>query len=175
MASINSSILQKGNEGEELLNIWFQENDVTYFQIKQDIQSFMHTFAKTMKRPDFFMLLEGVSMIAVDAKNYNASYGYYTLNKQELLRALSYEIITKMPFWFAYLHQSAGEMKWYWISALKALDRGMTRVNSNTKEEFLVLSLSEFTAVKRQEDFGKLYTERSRLEATIVPLRLSSD
>ena len=171
MCSGNNDIIEKGNEGEDRLNKWFQENGLTYFQIKQDVQSFMHTFAKVMKRPDFFLLLEGLSMIAVDAKNYKLSCGYFTLNKDELLRALSYEIITKMPFWFAYLHQTETGSQWYWISALKALDVGTVRINSSTKEEFLVLSLSDFISVRHQEDIRKLYTQRSQLNAKIVPIK----
>jgi len=171
MYTENTTIIEKGNEGEERLNKWFQENGLTYFQIKQDVQSFMHTFAKVMKRPDFFLLLEDVSMIAVDAKNYKLSCGYFTLNKGELHRALSYEIITKMPFWFAYLHQTETGTKWYWMSALKALEVGTVRTNSRTNEEFLALSLSDFISIQHQEDIGKLYTQRSQLKATVVQMR----
>nr|MBF0221412.1 hypothetical protein [Desulfobulbaceae bacterium] len=171
MCQENTEIMIRGNEGEDRLNSWFQENGLTYFPVKQDIKSFLHTFAKTMKRPDFFLLLEGISMIAVDAKNYSLSCGYFTLNKDELYRALSYEIITKMPFWFAYLHQHEGGSTWYWISALKALDAGVTRLNSQTKEEFLAISLNDFISVRNHEDISKLYTNRCRLNAKIVPIR----
>ncbi len=166
-----TKIIQKGIDGEDRLNKWLQENGLTYFQIKQDIQSFMHTFAQIMKRPDFFVLVEGLSMLAVDAKNYRLSNGYFSLNKEELGRALSFEIITKMPFWFAYLHQSEEGSTWYWISALKALDVGTTRVNGTTGEEFLVISVSDFIAIRNQEDICKLYTQRSKLNAKIVPIR----
>jgi len=48
-----ATILEKGTDGEVRLNNWLRENGITYFQIKQDIQSFMHSFAQVMKRPDF--------------------------------------------------------------------------------------------------------------------------
>jgi hypothetical protein len=170
MQNNNSKIIDKGNVGESRLNSWFQENGLTYFQIKQDVESFMHTFAKVMKRPDFFLLLEGLGMIAVDAKNYRLSMGYFTLNKEELHRALSYEIITKMPFWFAYMQQTENGMTWYWLSAMKALEVGQTRLNGKTGAEFLAISINDFIAIRQHDDIGKLYTNRSRIKATIVPV-----
>jgi len=170
-----ATILEKGTDGEVRLNNWLRENGITYFQIKQDIQSFMHSFAQVMKRPDFFVLVEGLSMLAVDAKNYSLSNGYFTLNKIELEKAIAFEIITKMPFWFAYLHQSDSGSTWYWISALKALYAGIMRVNKTTGEEFLVISVSEFIAIRNQSDISKLYTQRSGLNAKIVPIRKLSN
>ncbi len=163
-----TAIKKKGDEGERYLNSWFQENGLTYFQINQDIESFMHTFANVMKRPDFFLLLEGLGMIAVDAKNYKLSCGYFTLNKDELHRALSYEIITKMPFWFAYLQKTESGNVWHWISGLKALDVGQKRINRKTNDEFLAISLSDFAAIRCQKDVAKLYNAQSRLKASII-------
>lgn len=150
----------KGPAGEARLNSWFQENCINYMSVKQTPETFAHLLSGHAKRPDFIIILESLGMIAVDAKNCRLSNGYYTLNKDEVKRALTFEMITRMPFWFLFLYESGGFASWYWISALHALEAGESRKSSNG--EFLVISLSEFVRIRTHEDLGKLHHNRLR-------------
>lgn len=155
-----ATILAKGNIGEECLNAWFLENGFSFLQVSQSHQNFAHPFANTIKRPDFILILESIAMLAVDAKNCLLSCGYFTLSLKEVQRALAFEILSHLPFWFAYLHRGENGLSWYWISALRALEVGLRRTNGRTNEEFLALSVKEFIPICIPEDIGRLYAQR---------------
>lgn len=153
------SLFEKGSIGEESLITWFQENGVVFFPIKQSPESFTHIFAKTGKRPDFFVLLQSLATIAVDAKNCALSNGFFTLSRKELQDALAFELNTRIAFWFSFMHIQNNQLTWYWTSALNALSTGHTRINSHTGEEFLAISLRDFVPIRTRQDFGQLLTQ----------------
>ena len=155
-------LADKGKLGEDDLNDWLQENGLSYVAICQSPETFAPLFSGDVKRPDFLVLLESVGLIAVDAKNYQQSFGY-TLNLEpEIRRAITFERLFRVPFWFAYRCEEAGKTAWYWISALKAVEVGEVRTNSTTKEQFVYLELEHFERVESNSDLGKLYTHRLR-------------
>jgi hypothetical protein len=50
--------------------------------------------------------------------------------------------------------------QWLWISALKAIEVGEIKTNSETKEQFLSLNIDDFTIVKSNSDICKLWEQR---------------
>lgn len=150
----------KGPAGEQRLNSWFQENGINYLSVKQTPDTFAHLLTGNAKRPDFLIILESLGIIAVDAKNCRTFNGFFTLKKDEVKRAIAFEIITRLPFWFLFLYESGGFSSWYWISALHALEVGIQKKSTNG--DFLTISLSEFVHVRNHEDIGKLYNNRLR-------------
>lgn len=156
----SNTALEKGNIGEGCLTTWFRENDIPFFPIKQSPETFAHFFARTGKRPDFFVLIPSLGTIAVDAKNCALSNGYFTIGKKEILDALSFEMSTRTAFWFAFLHIQTTMATWYWISTLKGIQAGATRINRFTGEEFLAISLSDFVPMRTRQDFGQLFADR---------------
>ncbi|MEW6427997.1 MAG: hypothetical protein AB1568_08195 [Thermodesulfobacteriota bacterium] len=153
-----TTTLDKGSIGEEILTTWFHENNIPFFPIRQSPETFAHFFINTGKRPDFFVLLQSLGTIAVDAKNCALSQGYFTITKQELMKALSFEMVTRIPLWFAFLNIQHNFASWYWISTMKAMEGGITRVNRHTGEEFFAIHLSNFIGISSSADFGQLYT-----------------
>ncbi|MFP5390296.1 MAG: hypothetical protein ACLGI6_01950 [Gammaproteobacteria bacterium] len=143
------------------MNDWFQSIGISYLYINQSPDMFAKLFKGDLKRPDFLVLLEAVGMIAVDAKNYKAYNGTYSLSfEKELRRVLAFERIFRIPVWYAYLgEESGGPQVWYWISALKALEVGEVK-KSKTGEEFLSLKHIHFEQIVTGEELGKLYTHR---------------
>jgi len=157
----------KGHAGEERLSTWFYENGITYLPLKQTADSFTHRFADSAKRPDFFVLLESLGMLAVDAKNCTLSNGYFTLMLDEVKKAIAFEMFTRLPFWFLFLHESGGVTSWCWISSTSALESGVVRTNHKTNSKFLAISLQDFVRVQTYADMGKLYNHRQRFTGRI--------
>lgn len=155
-------ILQKGYEGELALNAWLKSNCLSYLHVDQSLETFATLFNGSLKRPDFLVLLESIGMIAVDAKNKQLwENEYFSLGfESEFQKALSFERIFRIPLWYAYLCQKDGREVWYWISALKAMEVGKFRTNSQSGEQFLVLHLNNFEEISSAMDLGKLYTHR---------------
>ncbi len=162
--------VEKGDIGERLLTTWFRENDIPFFPIKQSRETFTHFFARTGKRPDFFVLLHSLATIAVDAKNCKLSHGYFTLNKKEVLSALTFEITTRMPYWFAFLLREHDMTTWYWISALKAIEHGDMRINGYTGEKFLAVKLCDFVPMRSRADFWQLCTTHMQQPPQLAPV-----
>lgn len=156
------SIKEKGEIGEAQLNAWLKSIGISYVYLDQSQKTFPDLFKGNVKRPDFFVLLESIGLIAVDAKNYTLSAGEYTLPLEtELKRVLAFERLFRIPVWYAYMGKtSATTTVWYWISALKAIEVGQVRRKKETDEDFLAIKLDHFERIEKNEDLGKLYTHR---------------
>lgn len=160
---------QKGLAGEEALNRWFNAVGISYLYINQSPETFSKLFGTNLKRPDFLVLLESIGLIAVDAKNYQIHYNEKSKNLEyslpyeaELKRVMTFERLFRIPVWYAYMGKESGThgQVWHWISALKALEVGKIKKNKTTQEDFLVIELSHFEQIEKNEDLGKLYTHR---------------
>ena len=161
----NTEIRAKGVEGEAELNTWLSKNGLCYVFLAQGIDTFASLFPDAVKRPDFLILIESVGLIAVDAKNYKLSGGVYTLElESELIRVLTFERLFRIPVWYAYkgADKDTGEVIWYWISALKALEVGEKRENTKQNLTFLAIKLEHFAIIRSGNDMGLLYTQRHK-------------
>ena len=150
--------IEKGIYGEEQLLSWFQDNKIGFILINQTPHTFSLAFSSTIKRPDFLVVLPSIGLIAVDAKNYKCSRGCFTICEEELKKALRFEMLTKMPFWFAYLHNDQkNHSVWCWISVLKAQRTGIKRQNKITGHNFYVIDLGHFTHVTDGCNLGQIF------------------
>jgi hypothetical protein len=154
------SIEKQGKAGEQALNDWFKETSLSYVAICQAKETFSPLFTGDVKRPDFLLLFEGLGMIAVDAKNHTLSGGVFTLNYEDLVRSIAFERLFRLSIWYAYLADQKSPKEWFWISALKAIEVGEKRENSQNKEIFLAIKKEHFECVSVPEDLAKLYTHR---------------
>jgi hypothetical protein len=152
---------EKGKIGEFDLNVWFQKYGLSYLHLNQSKETFASLFAGNLKRPDFLVLFESIGLLAVDAKNYTLSGGVYTLElENEVRRVITFERLFRIPVWYAYRREKDGEITWYWISALKAIEVGEVRKNESKGIEFLAIKLEHFVEIRTNEDLGKLFTMR---------------
>lgn len=150
----------KGKQGENALNNWFKSQGIGYVAICQAVDTFAPIFANGVKRPDFIMLLEGVGLVAIDAKNKTSSSGGFTLElTREIKRAIAFERLFRMPLWYAFCDCEAGMTQWYWISALKAVEVG-DKKTSSAGDEFLAIDLCHFEEISEAAHLAKLYTHR---------------
>lgn len=150
--------VSKGAIGEKCLLQWFQTNNISFFPIEQTPHTFAKAFTHTIKRPDFLVLLPYIGTIAVDAKNYQFAQGGFTIGETELNKALRFEMVTRMPFWFAYLHKHEIGQEWYWINAVKVLHTGTLKQNRTTHEGFYAIDINNFTPVRARADFGQIFS-----------------
>ncbi|HAW52812.1 MAG TPA: hypothetical protein DCX54_10880 [Flavobacteriales bacterium] len=162
--------IEKGSVGEERLTTWFQRNRLGFIPVSQSPLTFPSIFTGRIKRPDFLVILESMGMLAVDAKNYACSNECFTLNLEELRRALAFEWYTRLPFWFAYLQEEEQGEVWYWISAMRALNSGEVRVNGRTGDQFGVIPKRLFVQIEKIGDLGHLINQTQRLHnITLTP------
>lgn len=159
LPSRTQTIEEKGRIGEQALNGWFQREGLGYVAICQSPESFAPMFKADVKRPDFLMLIEGVGLLAVDAKNYRQWNGQFTLNiSNELRQSVAFERLFRIPLWYAYRDCESSDPAWYWISALKIVEVGVRRGQSNN--QFLSIDLRHFERIEIAADLAKLYSHR---------------
>ncbi len=152
--------MRAGREGEEALATWFSEHGLAYVSVCQNPETFAKVFFGVVKRPDFLLLFDALGLIAVDAKNLTPyirnGVGYYSLPlDQEVKKAIAFERLFRMPVWYAI----KGEERWYWISALKAIEVGR-QSKSKEGKHFLLIRISDFVAVASGQDLAGLYGQR---------------
>ena len=158
MDSYNKKLATKGAAGEKALNKWLKKQKLPYVPIGQSQDSFSSLFPGAVKRPDFFLLLQSLGMIAIDAKNYKYSGGVFTLNLElELRKMIAFERLFRIPVWFAYMGEDSNE--WYWISGLQAIEVGEVRENSKTKESFIAIKKSQCAKISSANDLGLLFSQ----------------
>ena len=153
---INAERVAKGKAAEIAFEGWLKRERFSYLAVCQEKHSFSPLFHGRLKRPDFLVLLESVGMIAVDVKG-----GEYTLQcETEIQRAMQFERLFRIPVWYAFWDEDLGGA--YWISLLKAIEVGRQRKNSHDQSFFLSIKRGELLRIKKNADFGKLYTQRLR-------------
>ncbi|PPT64308.1 hypothetical protein [Xanthomonas arboricola] len=157
------AIKEKGDIGETDLCKWLGDSGLSYVAVCQARESFAPLFTGEIKRPDFMVLLDSIGLIAVDAKNFDLKEWdgspCFTLSLQkELLKAVAFERMFRIPLWYAYRGEDNDNVSWYWISALKAVEVGIKR--DGRHGDFLTISLEHFAHVVNPDDMAKLYTQR---------------
>ncbi|TAA09846.1 hypothetical protein EA658_04145 [Pseudoxanthomonas winnipegensis] len=171
------AIKEKGDVGESDLNAWLGQSGLSYVAICQARENFAPLFTGEIKRPDFMVLLDSIGLIAVDAKNFEVTEwdgaSCFTLSVEtELLRAVAFERMFRIPLWYAYRCEESEQLAWYWISALKAVEVGTRRVGRHG--DFLTIELKHFARVVVPDDMARLYAQRLPGVSRIAALPLST-
>ena len=154
----NNKIVQICKNAEQDFLNWLDENKFSYLYINQDIESFSKLFTNQVKSPNFLLLIDSIGLIAVNIINYTTFKDkHLSLNyESEFKNTLKFEKLFKLPVCYVYKNND----QWLWISALKAIEVGEIKTNSETKEQFLSLNIDDFTIVKSNSDICKLWEQR---------------
>ena len=154
----NNKIVQICKNAEQDFLNWLDENKFSYLYINQDIESFSKLFTNQVKSPNFLLLIDSIGLVAVNIMNYTTFKDkHFSLNyESEFKNTLTFEKLFKLPVWYVYKNND----QWLWISALKAIEVGEIKTNSETKEQFLSLNIDDFTIVKSNSDICKLWEQR---------------
>ena len=162
----NNKIVQICKNAEQDFLNWLDENKFSYLYINQDIESFSKLFTNQVKSPNFLLLIDSIGLIAVNIINYTTFKDkHFSLNyESEFKNTLTFEKLFKLPVWYVYKNND----QWLWISALKAIEVGEIKTNSETKEQFLSLNIDDFTIVKSNSDIGKLWEQRVQFSNKLI-------
>ena len=162
----NNKIVQICKNAEQDFLNWLDENKFSYLYINQDIESFSKLFTNQVKSPNFLLLIDSIGLVAVNIMNYTTFKDkHLSLNyESEFKNTLTFEKLFKLPVWYVYKNND----QWLWINALKAIEVGEIKTNSETKEQFLSLNIDDFTIVKSNNDIGKLWEQRVKFFNKLV-------
>jgi len=120
------------NRAEKVFKEWLDKHRYPYIYVEQSPSTFAQFFRDEINacRPDFLIVIEGLGLIAVDVKGKDRAVYYVDKEKtakiiidtDDAQRAIKFERIFRIPFWFAVSGQDSGYSMWYWISASMVLE-----------------------------------------------------
>ena len=110
---------------------WLNKHSYPYVYIEQSPNTFAKLFKDTAAgRPDFLIAIPGIGLIAVDVKGKDRAVYYIekekmakiVIDQDDVHKAVKFERIFRIPFWFAVTGKDLGYKIWYWISAPLVLE-----------------------------------------------------
>ncbi|MGB0901804.1 hypothetical protein [Halocynthiibacter sp.] len=138
---------QKGDLGELRFSKWLDGQKAGYVFIKQSgSNSFALSFSNALKRPDFFVLIERLGLIAVDVKFLKSDEGYFRVDlEKDLVLSAEFESHFRMCFWFAFLGDGKKNTQgsWYFINAMEVVEKGTEELGDDGKVKFIKIPFSE--------------------------------
>ncbi len=153
--------IKQGKVGEIAFANWLNKNGFGFFEFKQNMKDMADIFKGKVKRPDFFVLLPSMGFIAVDVKHYTQKEGNFNLGiDKELAPSMEFERLFRLYLWYAVKDVQSDSDEWYFISAYDAIEYGTQKTNSKTGENFLSISMKNFSLIRENKDMHKLFKHR---------------
>jgi hypothetical protein len=147
--------VKKGIAGERMFIVWLNRVGLSFLQLNQTKDTMPFLFKGNIKRPDFLVLLQGISFIAVDVKNFDSEF---IIEIKEIDKTISFELSCKLSVWFVFVDKQNEGNGWYWIGAHTVKNIGQI-VSRHGKKMFLIRP-SNCQHITTAEDMAKLYTEK---------------
>lgn len=150
------------NTAEEKFKEWLEHKQCSYIYLDQSVGTFSSLFKNTVKRPDFFVLINDIGLIAVDIKGRkkaNEYYhdGYFNLNETgDTQKLLAFERRFKIPVWIVFSIEAANYLSWYWISLSEILEQAPI-IDAKDKSPFRSISLKTCKTIGWDDGLFKLF------------------
>ena len=144
---------------EQLFQQWLEAKKYPYVYIEQSLETFATFFKGITKRPDYFIVLPSMGLIAVDVKErqYYIDFQNFTINELEIKKLSSFERAFRIPVWVAISNKSIGFTTWYWISLTRIVENVPLKVNSSSNEEFRAIDIKNCITIGWNDNLGKLF------------------
>ncbi len=150
------------NTAEKKFKEWLEYKQYSYIYLDQGFDTFSSLFKNTVKRPDFFVLIDGIGLIAVDIKSRkkaNEYYhdGYFNLNETgDTQKLLAFERRFKISVWIVFSVEAVNYLNWYWISLSEILEQ-TTVIEAKDKSPFRSIPLKAFKTIGWDDGLFKLF------------------
>ncbi len=147
------------NVAEEKFIEWLEHKKYAYVYLEQSKETFSKLFRGIAKRPDFFVLIDSIGLIAVDVKDREIYKDYETFvvdDKKDVQKLEEFERIFKIPVWFAFSNEEVSYRTWYWISLNNVL-KIEPKPNSIKGELFRDIPITNCKTLGWNDGLGKLF------------------
>ncbi len=144
---------------EQHFQQWLEAKKYQYVYIEQSIETFATFFKGITKRPDYFIVLPSIGLIAVDVKErkYYVDFQNFTIKEMEIFKLSSFERVFKIPVWIAISNKNSGFSTWYWISLTNIIETIPLKTNSESKEKFRAIDIKRCITIGWNDNLGKLF------------------
>ncbi len=156
---------EKGRIAETEFKKWLDTQNIPYWYIQQDINTFSQALKKYFaKRPDYMILIPNLSSIFVDVEYKKITkFGTFPIDVQETKKYSALQRFFNIQVWFAFSNETCAYNTWYWIPVTKVLEIGETNENkyisSKSKMEFFSVPTTEFTQIATDDSLHRLFSK----------------
>lgn len=157
---------KRERECEKSFKNWLDKNDIPYWYIQQDIDTFSPALKRYMtRRPDFMILIPNIGFILTDVeyKKSIEEYGKFPIDKKETEQYVNLQKYFNIQIWYVFSHKIYDYNSWYWIPAQKVLEEGeiyKSRIDGN---EFLAIPTTETILLSGKDNIGTLLSKATFL------------
>jgi len=141
---------------------WLDGNNIPYWYIQQDIDSFSNALKRYMsKRPDFIILIPNVGFVLTDVeyKVPARKYNQFQINAKETYQYINLQKYFNLQVWYVFSNSDQHFNIWYWIPVSTVLEKKVYPKELNTKCEYLSVPLKEFITISENDNLGRLFSE----------------
>ena len=140
---------------------WLDKNEVPYWYIQQDLDTFSRALKRYMsKRPDFLILTPGVGFILTDVKYKEPAkkYDQFHIDIKETQKYTNLQKYFNLQVWYVFSNPAQHFSVWYWMPASIVMDCGRVFKNRDG-DEYVSVPIDKFIVLSKNDNLGRLFSE----------------
>jgi hypothetical protein len=167
---IDRSLVERSNREKERttelkFKQWLDSNEIPYWYIQQDVDTYSKALKRFMtKRPDFLILIPHVGFILTDVeyKNPLEKHEEFPIDYEETEQYFNSQKYFNLQVWYVLSNEKYSFNTWFWIPAGKVLEKGQKHVSPKSNTEYLAVPIAEFIQMAKTDNLGRLFSEISK-------------
>ena len=156
----------KERESEGHFKQWLDKNEIPYWYIQQDIETFSPSLRKYMtKRPDYMILMPNIGFILTDVeyKTVMEKYGKFPIDKKETEQYMNLQKHFNLQVWYVFAHSRDNYYTWSWIPVQKVIEDGEVYTSKKDNREFYGVPVERTIQLTTNDNLGALLLKASFL------------
>ncbi len=153
-----NTIQQKQRDAEQKFKEFLDKQNIAYWYIQQDVETFSPALKKlNVQRPDFFILMPNFGFILVDVEHNIPleKYNKFCVSEPESFRYTNLQKYFNMPVWYAFSNEKIHYTTWYFMPMTKVLE---LRKQYLVKEKhYISIPMESFIQIPNTEKITKLF------------------
>ena len=141
---------------------WLDCNNIPYWYIQQNIETFSIALKKYMsKRPDFFILVPNIGFILTDVeyKQPLEKYEKFAIDLEESKKYSNLQKYFNLQVWYVFSSEKYHFTTWFWIPVSRVLEIGVIFKSKDKRENYVTIPLKEFIQLSKNDNLGRLFSE----------------
>ncbi len=160
--AIIESMESKRIDSEKAFQNWLDKNEIPYWYIKQDIETFSPALRKYfVKRPDFLILIPNMGFFLVDVK-YNKpaeKYPKFFIDAEEVQKYANLQKLFNLPTWFVLSSDESHFKTWYWIPTMDVLSKDFEQERKQDKHKYYSVPVDKFVQVADSDSLERVFSQ----------------
>jgi len=160
----DKELVEKERIAEREFKQWLDSNDLPYWYIHQEKDTFSPALRHYIsKRPDFVILIPVIGFIITDVeyKEPAKKYEEFQIDAEETTKYTNLQKHFNLHIGYVFSNAPQHFSVWYWIPVSRVLSKGRC-FSSKEKTEFYAVPITEFIQVSKTEGVERLFSQMAK-------------